>query len=92
MVIILKIRITGDWQEFSMMSGFLQLLKSIFLTGLQQPILMKLILMQDLSLSVDVKNYSDQSGNDFTIRTVLYDSEKQIVKTLTSEKFPVLAR
>ncbi len=42
-----------------------------------------------LSLSVDVKNYSDQSENDLSIRAVLYDSEKQIVNKLTSEKFSV---
>ncbi len=42
-----------------------------------------------LNLSVDVKNYSKATVNDFTLRTTLYDSGKKIVKTFKSEKFSV---
>ena len=33
-----------------------------------------------LDISVDVKNYSAVPGNDFTLRTTLYDSGKKISK------------
>jgi beta-galactosidase len=42
-----------------------------------------------LNISADVKNYADQPGNDLTIRAVLYDSDKQNIKTLKTEKFSV---
>ncbi len=42
-----------------------------------------------LSLSVDVKNYSDQPKNDLSVRAILYDSKKQIVKKITTQKFAV---
>ena len=42
-----------------------------------------------LDLSIDVKNYSEKPGNDFFLRTTLYDSEKKIVKAIVSEKFPL---
>ena len=42
-----------------------------------------------LNLSVDVKNYSKATINDFTLRTTLYNSDKKIVKTFKSEKFTV---
>ena len=42
-----------------------------------------------LDLSVDVKNYSPVTVNDFTLRTILYDSGKKIIKTLNSDKFSV---
>lgn len=42
-----------------------------------------------LSLSVDIRNYSDQPGRDLAIRAVLYNQEKQVVKTLTKEGFLV---
>jgi len=44
-----------------------------------------------LDLSMDVKNYSASTVNNFTLRTTLYDSDRKIVKTLISEKFSVLA-
>jgi len=44
-----------------------------------------------LDLFVDVKNYSAIPGNDFTLRTTLYDPGRKIVKTIVSEKFSVLA-
>jgi beta-galactosidase len=44
-----------------------------------------------LDLSIDVKNYSLSAVNNFTLRTTLYDKGKNIVKTLTSEKFAVAA-
>ena len=40
-----------------------------------------------LDLSVDVRNYSAITVNDFTLRTTLYDSDRKIVKTMVSEKF-----
>jgi beta-galactosidase len=42
-----------------------------------------------MDLSVDVKNYSGVSVNDFTLRMTLYDQEKNKVRTLVSEKFSV---
>ncbi len=44
----------------------------------------------NLSLSADIRNYSGKPKNDITIRATLYDSGKQIIKTLTTEKFSVL--
>lgn len=44
-----------------------------------------------LDLSVYVKNYSATTVNDFTLRTILYDADRKIVKTLLSEKFSVMA-
>jgi beta-galactosidase len=44
-----------------------------------------------LDLFIDVKNYSAVSVSDFTLRATLYDSEKQIVRTMASEKFSVPA-
>ena len=43
-----------------------------------------------LSLSFNVRNCSDQSKNGLSIRAVLYNSDKQIVNKLTTEKFSVL--
>ncbi len=43
-----------------------------------------------LSLSFKVRNYSDQPGNDLKIRALLFNSDKKIVKTLTTERFRVL--
>ena len=43
----------------------------------------------ELSLSIDIKNYSGKSENNLSIRTLLHDSKGRIVKTLTSEKFSV---
>lgn len=43
-----------------------------------------------LSITADVKNYSDQPGKDLTMRAVLYNSDRQIVETLKTEKFSVL--
>jgi beta-galactosidase len=42
-----------------------------------------------LDISVDVKNYSVQTGKAFKVRTSLYDSGKKIVKTLTSGNFDI---
>jgi beta-galactosidase len=44
----------------------------------------------NLSLSADIRNYSGKPKADITIRATLYDSGKQIIKTLTTEKFSVL--
>jgi beta-galactosidase len=44
-----------------------------------------------LDLSVDVKNYSPVIINGFTLRTTLYDSEKNIIKKLDSDNFSVPA-
>ena len=38
----------------------------------------------ELSLSVDIKNYSGKSENNLSIRALLYDSKGRIIKTLTS--------
>ncbi len=43
-----------------------------------------------LDLSVDVKNYSAVSASDYSLRTVIYDNKRNIVKSMTSEKFSVL--
>lgn len=43
-----------------------------------------------LSLSFNVRNYSDKPKNDLSIRVALYNSDKQIVNKLTTEKFSVL--
>jgi beta-galactosidase len=43
-----------------------------------------------LSIDVDVKNYSDHPQKDLSVRAVLYDSRKQIVKKITSPKFSLL--
>jgi beta-galactosidase len=40
-----------------------------------------------LDLSLDVKNYSQNPENDLSLKTILYDSEKKIVKTFISGKF-----
>ncbi len=42
-----------------------------------------------LDLSVDIKNYSDKPENDYSIRAVLYDHSKKVVRTIHSEKFSV---
>jgi beta-galactosidase len=42
-----------------------------------------------LNLSFKVRNYSDMQKNDLSIRVVLYNSAKQIVNKLTTEKFSV---
>ena len=44
-----------------------------------------------LGLSADVKNYNARTVNDYSLRAVLYDSNRKQVKTLTSEKFSVLS-
>ena len=41
----------------------------------------------DLAISIDVKNYSEAGKNDLSVRTVLYNSQKKVVSTLTSRKF-----
>jgi beta-galactosidase len=43
-----------------------------------------------LDLSVEVKNYSGIPGEDYLLRTTLFDSEKKTVQTITSEKFSIL--
>ena len=43
-----------------------------------------------LNLSFNVRNYSDQPKNDLSIRVSLYNSDKQIVNKLTTEKFSVM--
>jgi beta-galactosidase len=43
-----------------------------------------------LSLSFNVRNYSSKPKNGLSIRAVLYNSDKQIVNKLTTEKFSVL--
>ena len=42
-----------------------------------------------LDLSVDIKNYSEKPEGNYSLRALLYDSDKRSVKTLTSEKFLV---
>ena len=42
-----------------------------------------------LDLSVDVKNYSDKPGEDYSVRAVLYNPSRKIVKSLTSGKFSI---
>jgi len=42
-----------------------------------------------LHLLIDVKNYSSSTINDLSVRTTLYDSDKNIIKNVISEKFPV---
>lgn len=42
-----------------------------------------------LDLSVTVKNYSEQPAQNFVLKSILYDSEKRIVKLLTEEPFSV---
>ena len=42
-----------------------------------------------LNLSVDVKNYSSLQLADLTLRTTLYDSDKNKIKTFVSGKFSV---
>jgi len=42
-----------------------------------------------LDLSVDIKNYSESTVNNFTVKTTLYDKSGQIVRTLVSDKFNV---
>ena len=43
-----------------------------------------------LSLSLNLRNYSDQPKNDLSVLTVLYDSDKQVVNKLTTDKFSIL--
>ncbi len=43
-----------------------------------------------LNLSFNIRNFTDQPESDLTIRTLLFNSDKKIVKTLTTEKFQVL--
>jgi beta-galactosidase len=43
-----------------------------------------------LSFSFKIKNYSGQPRNDLAIRALLYNPDKKIVKTLTTEKFELL--
>ena len=43
-----------------------------------------------LDLSVEVKNYSGIPDEDYLLRITLFDSEKETVKTITSEKFSIL--
>ena len=40
-----------------------------------------------LDLTIDIKNYSHIEYRDFTMRSVLYDRNKNVVKTLVSDKF-----
>ena len=40
-----------------------------------------------LDISVDVKNYNSLAGNDFSIRTTLFDAGRKAVKVLKSDKF-----
>jgi len=42
-----------------------------------------------LDLLIDVKNYSSSTINDLSVRTTLYDNDKNIIKNVISEKFPV---
>ena len=42
-----------------------------------------------LDLSVDVKNYSDKPVEDYSLKAVLYNRARSIVKSLTSEKFSI---
>jgi beta-galactosidase len=42
-----------------------------------------------LDLSVDVKNYSDKPEDDYSLRAVLYNPVRSIVKSLTSGKFTI---
>ncbi len=42
-----------------------------------------------LDLAVDVKNYSDKPRDNFLVRAVLYNPDRSIVKSLTSEKFSI---
>jgi beta-galactosidase len=44
-----------------------------------------------LDLSVVVKNYSGESGNDLSLRATLYDRGRNAVKVLTSDKFQLSA-
>jgi beta-galactosidase len=42
-----------------------------------------------LDLAVDVKNYSDEPAEDYSVKATLYDAEKRIVTALTSDGFSV---
>jgi len=42
-----------------------------------------------LDLLIDVKNYFSSTINDLSVRATLYDSDKNIIKNIISEKFPV---
>ncbi len=42
-----------------------------------------------LKLAADIKNYTALAVNDYSLRTILYDSNKKPVKTMVSEKFSV---
>jgi beta-galactosidase len=46
----------------------------------------------ELNLSLDIKNYSSQPSEEFTIRAVLYDKLKNQVKTINSEKLTLAPR
>jgi beta-galactosidase len=43
-----------------------------------------------LSLSVDVKNYTNNQAENYMIHTTLYNSKLKVIQTITSEKFFVL--
>lgn len=45
-----------------------------------------------LDISVNVKNYSDNPQKDYFVRASLFDPEKKVIKTLTTDKFSVAAR
>jgi beta-galactosidase len=45
-----------------------------------------------LDLSIDVANYSEKPETDLSLKAVLYDSEKKIIKEFVSEKFSVKNR
>lgn len=42
-----------------------------------------------LNLDVSVKNFSDAEHKDMTIRSVLYDRDKKVIKTSLSDKFSI---
>lgn len=43
-----------------------------------------------LSINARVKNYSDKTGNDMIVKATLYNAEREVVKTLMTQKFSVL--
>ena len=44
-----------------------------------------------LDLSIEMKNYSEAIVNNFTIKATLYDDNKKVVSTMTSEKISIPA-
>jgi beta-galactosidase len=44
-----------------------------------------------LDLSIDVKNYSEDAVNNFTLKSTLYDKSGKIISTVVSEKFSLQA-